>query len=127
MAEVDLSFLARQIERVLANDSRQHDDITVLTAIFTRLDNSVMGLVQEMRTVQDQIARMDIAALADMDIADIVDIVLDNSVMGLMQEMRTVQDQIARMSNRMDHIDTRLDHVDARLERIASKLDGGKS
>jgi hypothetical protein len=58
MADVDLSFLARQMERLIANDARQHDDITVLTAIVTRLDNSVMGWCRKCGQSMTKIARM---------------------------------------------------------------------
>jgi hypothetical protein len=65
MADPDLNFLARQIERLLANDASQHDDMAVLTAIVLRMDGrvqrqeeSILALLNEIRAVHTQIARM---------------------------------------------------------------------
>jgi hypothetical protein len=54
MAEVDLNFLARQIERLIP----LCDDVAVLTAMVMRLDASQNALLQEVRAVHSQIARM---------------------------------------------------------------------
>jgi hypothetical protein len=58
MAEPDLAFLAQQIERLINNDARQRDDMAVLTAIVMRLDGTVTSLLQEVRALHGQIARM---------------------------------------------------------------------
>jgi hypothetical protein len=58
MAEPDLAFLAQQIERLINNDARQRDDMAVLTAIVMRLDGTVTSLLQEVRALHAQIARM---------------------------------------------------------------------
>ena len=47
MAEVDLNFLARQIERLIP----LCDDVAVLTAMVMRLDASQNALLQEVRAV----------------------------------------------------------------------------
>ena len=53
MAEVDLNFLARQIERLIP----LCDDVAVLTAMVMRLDASQNALLHEVRAVHSQIAR----------------------------------------------------------------------
>jgi hypothetical protein len=53
-AEVDLNFLARQIERLIP----LRDDVAVLTAMVMRLDASQGALLQEVRAVHSQVARM---------------------------------------------------------------------
>jgi len=59
MAEVDLAFLARQIERVIYEVCRLRDETTVHTATITRLDGTVAGLVQEVRAVHTWVAQTD--------------------------------------------------------------------
>jgi len=59
MAEVDLAFLARQMERVINEVGRLHDEMTVHTATITRLDGTVGGLVQEVRAIHTWMARVD--------------------------------------------------------------------
>ena len=58
MAEITLEFLGRQIERVINDVANIRDDITVLTAISTRLETSVQTLTVEIRAMQRQFARM---------------------------------------------------------------------
>jgi hypothetical protein len=58
MAEVTLEFLARQNERLLNDFAMQRDDISVLTAMVVRLETSTGTIVQELRAMQRQIARM---------------------------------------------------------------------
>ena len=58
MTEVDLDFLAEQIKRLLANDARQQSDMTVLTAMVMRLDGTMAALLEEVRAMHAQIARM---------------------------------------------------------------------
>jgi hypothetical protein len=54
----DLSFLARQIERILTEIASLRDDMGVLTAMVMRLDGSQAALLQEVRATHVQIARM---------------------------------------------------------------------
>lgn len=65
MAEIDLNFLAQQLERLLTNDALQRDDMRVLTAIVMRLDNTrerhegvMTDILHEMRAIHMQIGRM---------------------------------------------------------------------
>jgi hypothetical protein len=58
MAEPDLSFIARQIERTLTEIGSLRDDMGVLTAIVLRLDGSHTALLQEIRALHSQISRM---------------------------------------------------------------------
>jgi hypothetical protein len=54
---VTLEFLARQQDRILAEVSSLRDDVTVLTAIVQRLDNSHTRLLSEIRATHSQVAR----------------------------------------------------------------------
>jgi hypothetical protein len=47
----DLSFLAHQIERLLANDRRQQDDLAVITAMLQRIDHTQAAMLEELRTI----------------------------------------------------------------------------
>jgi hypothetical protein len=58
MAEPDLGFIARQIERILTEIGSLRDDMGVLTAIVTRLDGSQAAMLQELRAHNAQIARL---------------------------------------------------------------------
>ena len=56
MAEVDLAFLARQMERVISEVGRLRDEMTVHTATLIRLDGTVAGLVHEVRAIHTWMA-----------------------------------------------------------------------
>ncbi len=58
MVEPDLSFVTRQIERLMTDVASVRDDMAVLTAIVLRLDGSMTALLQETRATHTQIARM---------------------------------------------------------------------
>lgn len=58
MADIDLNFLAQQVERLIANDARQRDDMAVLTAMVTRIDGTLTAVLNELRAMHTQIARM---------------------------------------------------------------------
>jgi hypothetical protein len=47
--EINLPFIARQLERVLTDIASLRDDMTVLTAIVMRLDNTSAAVLTEMR------------------------------------------------------------------------------
>ncbi len=55
MADPDLTFLAKQIERLLQNDARQQDDLAVLTAMVTRLESSMNTMPAELHALHRQI------------------------------------------------------------------------
>jgi hypothetical protein len=57
MAEVDLAFLARQMERVISEVGRLRDEMTVHTATLIRLDGTVAGLVHEVRAIHTWMVR----------------------------------------------------------------------
>jgi hypothetical protein len=56
--DVDLNFLARQMERLLNEIAMQRDDTSVLTAMVLRLETSMGAILQELRVMQRQIVRM---------------------------------------------------------------------
>lgn len=58
MADADLNFLARQMERLIQDVGSLRDDMRVLTPIVMRLDNSQGATLQELRETHSQIARM---------------------------------------------------------------------
>jgi hypothetical protein len=58
MTEPDLSFLSRQIERVITEMASLRDDMRVLTAMVLRQDHTLTALLQEVREVHTQIGRM---------------------------------------------------------------------
>jgi len=59
MAEPDLSFIARQLDRVLAEIASLRDEVRVQGAMIRRLDSTVALLIEEFRATHAQIARMD--------------------------------------------------------------------
>ncbi len=58
MTDADVSFLARQTERLMTDVGSLRDDMAVLTSIVLRLDSSMTALLQEMRATHAQIGRM---------------------------------------------------------------------
>jgi hypothetical protein len=56
MAEVDLAFLARHNERIMAENASMRDELRVQTAMITRLDGTIAGLVQEVRAIHNWMA-----------------------------------------------------------------------
>lgn len=56
--EINLEFLARQMERVLTEVGSLRDDMSVLTALALRLDATMSGVQQELRATHTQIQRM---------------------------------------------------------------------
>ena len=58
MVDVNLDFLARQMERVLTEIGSLRDDMSVLTALSLRLDATMTGVQQELRATHTQIQRM---------------------------------------------------------------------
>jgi len=54
----DLNFIARQIEGVLTEIGSLRDDNRVLTASVMRLDTNQAAMLEELRAVHVQIARM---------------------------------------------------------------------
>jgi hypothetical protein len=58
MAEVDLAFISRQLDRLIADNASLRDDMGVMTAIVLRLDGTQSALLTELRAVHTQIGRM---------------------------------------------------------------------
>lgn len=56
---VTLEFLAKQQIRILSEIGILRDDMTVLSAIVRRMDATIGGLLEEIRAVHAQYARMD--------------------------------------------------------------------
>jgi hypothetical protein len=54
MTEISLEFLAQQNERIIAGINAIRDDINVLTAMVLRQDNTLRGLVDEVRAMHKQ-------------------------------------------------------------------------
>ena len=70
MADVDLNFLARQVERLIAADASRRDDERVTAAMLMRIDNTdarietrvfdvLAEVLTEVRAVHAQMARID--------------------------------------------------------------------
>jgi hypothetical protein len=57
-ANIDLRFIGQQLKRLSERMDTLHDDMGVLTAIITRMDGTVVGLVNEMRAVHSQQSRV---------------------------------------------------------------------
>jgi hypothetical protein len=51
MAEVDLNFLARQMERLISENATFRDELRVQTAIIMRLDAGQSALLAEARAM----------------------------------------------------------------------------
>jgi hypothetical protein len=58
MADVEPNFLSRQIERLVSDIAGLRDDMRVLTANGDRQDSTLTRLLDEMRAVYAQVARM---------------------------------------------------------------------
>jgi hypothetical protein len=58
MTDVDLNFLAHQIERLITEVSSLRDDMGVSTAVVMRLDGTQSAMLQELRAIRTQINRM---------------------------------------------------------------------
>ena len=58
MTEMDLNFIAKQLERVLAEQAGIRDEMLVLGARFNRLEAAVTVVTLEVRALGNQIARM---------------------------------------------------------------------
>ena len=58
MPDINLEFLARQMDRVLTEIGSLRDDMPVLTALALRLDATMTGVQQELRATHGQIQRM---------------------------------------------------------------------
>ena len=54
----DLSLIARQLKKTLSEISSMRDDMAVMMAILQRLDGTVAGLVNEVRAMHSQHARL---------------------------------------------------------------------
>ena len=58
MAEIDLAFLSRQIERVLEGQSQLRDDMTVVMARLDRIDTMIRGDRDELRATLTEMTTM---------------------------------------------------------------------
>ena len=57
MTEPDLSFIARQLERVLQELANLRDAVDVLTAMSVRHESSIQTVVQELQAIYRHNAR----------------------------------------------------------------------
>jgi hypothetical protein len=57
--QVDLNFIARRLEQMGNDVSNVRDDITILTAMASRMESSITSLVQKMRATHSQMACFD--------------------------------------------------------------------
>ncbi len=55
---VDLTFIARQLQRLVSDVASLRDDMNVLTSIVLRQDNTMSGLLTETRATHTQIQRL---------------------------------------------------------------------
>ena len=58
MAEIDLAFLARQMERLLDGQSQIRDDMTVVMARLDRIETMIRGDRDELRTTFTEMTAM---------------------------------------------------------------------
>jgi hypothetical protein len=58
MADVDLNFIAHQLERLISDVAMMRDELRVQSAIIMRLDSGQSAMLAELRATRDQIARM---------------------------------------------------------------------
>lgn len=58
MAEIDLTFISKQLERVLAEQAGMRDELLVLGARFARLEAAVNVVTLEVRALGNQVGRM---------------------------------------------------------------------
>jgi hypothetical protein len=58
MVEVDLNFIARQLERLISDIAMMRDELRVQGAIIMRLDSGQSAMLTELRATRDQISRM---------------------------------------------------------------------
>ena len=58
MAEtITLEFIAKQLERVIADQAEMRDDIRVLTAIVLRHENTLKDILEQIRAMVSQHSR----------------------------------------------------------------------
>jgi hypothetical protein len=57
-AEPDLNFIARQLDRLITDVSSMRDELRVQGAMIMRLDALQTPILEEMRAIHAQIARM---------------------------------------------------------------------
>ena len=53
--EIDLKFIGRQLQKVLEEQTRMRDSITVLTGIVIRLEGAVHGLTMEIAGLRSMV------------------------------------------------------------------------
>jgi hypothetical protein len=53
--DIDLNFIGRQLQRVLEEQGRVRDSITVLTGITIRLEGAVTGLTMEIAGLRSMV------------------------------------------------------------------------
>lgn len=58
MAEIDLTLIVRQNERIITEIASLRDDMRVLTSIVLRQDSTLTAVLEELRATHVQIARM---------------------------------------------------------------------
>lgn len=58
MAEIDLTFISKQLERVLAEQAGMRDELLVLADRFARLEAAVNVVTVEVRALGNQVGRM---------------------------------------------------------------------
>jgi hypothetical protein len=56
--EPDLRFIARQLDRVLTEMGSMRDEIRVQGAMITRLEGTSQAVLEELRVIHSQIARL---------------------------------------------------------------------
>jgi archaellum component FlaC len=59
MADIDLAFIAQQLDRVIERLGAVEDQMSVTTAMVRRLDATVGGLTDEVRALSRQLERID--------------------------------------------------------------------
>ena len=57
MPDIDLNFIAKRLDQLGADVANLRDDMTIVTAILSRLEASMTSLVVEFRATHSQMAR----------------------------------------------------------------------
>jgi hypothetical protein len=64
MTDVDLNFIARQVERVIGSQRSLHDDMHVLTAMVIRLEGRVERVEDSIREMSTELSAIHKSMLA---------------------------------------------------------------
>jgi hypothetical protein len=58
MTDIDLNFIARQLERMLSEQRSLRDDMAVLSAMVMRVDHGVLDMSRELQAIHQLLISM---------------------------------------------------------------------